>query len=55
LRKWFQEKNKPLMAVVVQCFPVVAVIAFPVQIAQFVGKPDKESTIHLKMGEPIFS
>lgn len=55
LRKWLQEKNKPLMVVVAQSFPMAAIIAFPVQIVQFVGEPDKGSRIHLKMGKPIFS
>lgn len=36
-------------------FPMAAIIAFPVQIAQFVGEPDKGNSIHLKMGKPIFS
>lgn len=55
LRKWLQEKNKPLMVVVAQSFPIVAIIAFPVQIAQFVERPDKGSSIHLEMGKPIFA
>lgn len=55
LRKWLQEKNKPLMVVVLQSFAMAAVIAFPVQIAHFVEEPDKGSSIHLKMGKPIFS
>lgn len=55
LRKWLQEKNKPLMVVVAQSFLMAAIIAFPVKIAQFVGKPDKGNSIHLKMGKPIFS
>lgn len=33
-----RKKNKPLLVVVAQSFPMVAIIAFPVQIAQFVGK-----------------
>lgn len=32
------KKHKPLLVVVAQSFPMVAIIAFPVQIAQFVGK-----------------
>ncbi len=55
LRKWLQEKNKPLMVVVAQSFPMAAIIAFPVQIAPFVKNPDKGKIIHLKMGKPIFS
>lgn len=31
LRKWLQEKNKPLMVVVARSFPIAAIIAFPVQ------------------------
>lgn len=49
------KKNKPLVLVVVQSFPMASVIAFPVQIAQFAGRPDKGSSIHRRMGEHIFS
>lgn len=34
---------------------MAAIIAFPVQITRFGGKPDKGNSIRLKMGKPIFS
>lgn len=55
LRKWLQEINKPLMVVVAESFPMTAIIAFPVQIAQFWGERDKGNCIHLRTGRPIFS